>query len=210
MAPYTAAVSTYNGLKTTYEAALVAYAAAQADIKKGVAATVPAYPVRPVAPGAYDGLRVYPVSNNPVTKEPYHFYLDGGHGGWGGLTMGLLTPLSLAQKSFGMFYYGVGTDYSKKGYLVNPGDMLDTNLNPKYMVVSLFSNTWASGDFSSLGAADKFEVLFASSSWNTAAVDAWTPPSAPTEASPSPAAIGANTLKASAAIVACASAYFVY
>ena len=53
-----------------------------------------------MAPGAYDGLRVYPVSNNPVTKETYHFYLDGGHGGWGGLTMGLLTPLSLAEKSF--------------------------------------------------------------------------------------------------------------
>ena len=163
-----------------------------------------------MAPGAYDGLRVYPVSNNPVTKETYHFYLDGGHGGWGGLTMGLLTPLSLAEKSFGMFYYGVGTNYSKKGYVVNPGDMLDTNLNPKYMVVSLFSNTWASGDFSALGSADKFEVLFASSSWNTAAVAAWTPPSAPTGASASPTAIGANIPKVSAAIAACASAYFVY
>lgn len=73
--------------------------------------TVPAYPVRPVEPDAYDGLRIYPVSNNPVTKEVYHFYLDGGHGGWGGLTMGLLNPVSLAEKSFGMFYYGVGTDY---------------------------------------------------------------------------------------------------
>ena len=213
MAAYTTAVSTFNGLKTSYETALTAYETAQAAIKAGskTVTTLPAYPLRPVAPKAYDGLRIYPVSNNPVTKEIYHFYLDGGHGGWGGLTMGLLKPYALAEKSFGMFYYGKGTDYGKKGYVVAPGDMLDTNLNPKYMIVSLFSNTWGtSSDIAGLGAG-RFEILFASSEWNTAALAAWTPPATPTAASASPSSNGANVLRtASAAIVGCASAYFVY
>ena len=125
--------------------------------------------------------------------------------------MGLLKPVATAGKSFGMFYYGTGTDAEKKGYVVAPGDMLDTNLNPKYLVVSLFSNTWdGSGDIAALGSG-RFEILFASSTWNTAAIDAWTPPAAPTEASASPAAAGGNLLRATtAAIVGCATTYFVY
>jgi hypothetical protein len=124
--------------------------------------------------------------------------------------MGLLTPESLALKSFGMFYYGAGVDQANKGYVVAPGDMLDTNLNPKFMIVSLFSNTWASGDFSQMGAGDKFTVLFSSSAWNTKALDSWTPPTAPTAASASPVAIGARILSFIGAFLACSQAYFVY
>ena len=69
MAAYSTAVTTFNGLKATYETALTAYEKAQASIKAGTkGVTIPVYPVRPVAPKAYDGLRVYPVSNNPETK----------------------------------------------------------------------------------------------------------------------------------------------
>ena len=53
---------------------------------------------------------IYPVSNVPVAKEKKHFYVDDSKGGWGGLTLGILTPVSLAKKSFGMYYYGTGDD----------------------------------------------------------------------------------------------------
>jgi len=49
---------------------------------------------------------MFPVTSTATAKTKNHFFVDPGMGGWGGLTLGLITPTTCGEKSFGVY----GTD----------------------------------------------------------------------------------------------------
>lgn len=68
-------------------------------------------------------------------------------GGWGSMTMGLLTPTGSVSHSYGLFGQAVSTtspayDAGAQGFVATQADMVTLSATAKYMIVSIWANNW--------------------------------------------------------------------
>ena len=101
--------TTYESLKTAYDLAV----SKDETLKRLAAGTIktaklPTRPNKPTLPSKYNGLYL----NTDWTVAPTEdkqIVIDSSYGGWGSVTMGLLTPAVSAEKSFGILGFGQTT-----------------------------------------------------------------------------------------------------
>ena len=122
----------YNAEKTKYEAVVAGTSKEKekADDEKfkdfftpvwKTASSIPLLPAVPTQPAEYKGLRIKP-SAIGTADALNQAIVSSAYGGWGALTMGLLTPKSMHEKSFGIIGTTKSTlspafDASAQGYL---------------------------------------------------------------------------------------------
>jgi len=103
-------------------------------------------PSKPTLPLVYSGLQVspFPATASSITAV-YQAVISGEYGCWGSLTMGLLTPTGLAEKSYGILGQQASTTTYKaqeQGYLAELGQMTASLQSPHFLIVSLWANDW--------------------------------------------------------------------
>jgi hypothetical protein len=87
----------------------------------------------------------FPATASSITAV-YQAVIAGEYGGWGSLTMGLLTPTGLAEKSYGILGQQASTTTYKaqeQGFLAELGQMTAALQSPHFLIVSLWANDWA-------------------------------------------------------------------
>ena len=208
-------VSAYEALVTTYNSKVAEYNYAVGLIKNSkidwfnaiwrpedysTASYDMTKPVEPLQPPAYAGLRtVQYTSPTDTTRSAERFWIDGGQGGWGAYSMGLLTLSASMGKSYGLFGSAAKTaskaavaaitatpapaypyvpayDPAAHGYVSTAAEMTDATSTAKYLIVSVWANTLQATSVVPSGA---FTVQFSSNKWGDYGTSSWAAPAAP-------------------------------
>ena len=112
--------------------------------------------------------------------EAKQIVVDRSYGGWGSITMGLLTPAVNAEKSYGILGFGISTtspayDAGEQSFVSKLSEMGSTT-HTKYLAVSIWANKWGNNS------QDKqIKIEFKQRAWGNFKT-AWALPTEPTAA----------------------------
>lgn len=144
-AAYNALLTSYNTLKDTYNAKLAendkSYDEFTRIFNPPVPILVPERPSQPSSMQAYQGFSWG--NNDPATTiDPTKVCITQAYGGWGGITMGLLTQAVGLGKSYGVYgSSSTATTNIAQSYVAAAADMTSSNTNTKYMIISLLAQS---------------------------------------------------------------------
>jgi hypothetical protein len=107
----------FNTVKASYETAVDAYntfVGKTATLERLAAGTlktakIPLRPSKPNIPLPYNGLYVKHTDWATAPTDPRQVVISTDYGGWGGITMGLLSPYQNAEKSYGIYGFALST-----------------------------------------------------------------------------------------------------